>query len=315
MKAIMRSTTILALSFLATTGCAILQPTQPPQHRFENAHDFGTTAIAFSPDGRQLASGGYRGELALWQVAPPALIAKFPAHRDSVRALAYGTGGLLVSSGDDGRILVWDIKSRSITAERQSTPVTGLVADERELITGHREGALRLWHLPDLALGHETRAGDAIIAVTRHGSTIAVATDSGRVALYTAKLAPLRELQASGPAAHDLRFSPDGATLAAGGWFKLLLWDVATGERRLLPAEHSGLLASVDFSPDGLRLASIGRHTDSGIRLWDSRQLQVERRYQAHELCGAMIRFSPDGHHMASASDDESVRLYDLELP
>lgn len=311
----MRSRTILALALLAATGCANFQPAQPPLHRFDNAHDLGVTAIAFSPDGKTLASGGLRGELALWQVSPPDLIARFPAHRDSVRALAFGTQTLLVSSGDDGGLLIWDTQTRSRVAERQSTAVAAMDVATDEIITGHRDGALRVWRFPDLAPLRGTRVGDGIIALARHGAMVAFATDSGRVALYSLALEPQRELQAVGPAAHDLRFSPDGSMLIAGGWFKLLVWDVATGQRRLLPAEHDGLLTSVDFSPDGRRLASLGRHTDSAVRLWDSRQLRVERRYQAHDLCGAMIRFSPDGRHMASASDDESVRLYDLSLP
>jgi WD40 repeat protein len=73
-----------------------------------------------------------------------------------------------------------------------------------------------------------------------------------------------------------------------------------------------GLLTSVAYSPDGRHIVSLGRNTDSAIRVMDTLHYQVERRYQAHALCGAMILYSPDGRWMASASDDESVRRYDL---
>ncbi|MGA7950583.1 MAG: hypothetical protein WCA45_10575 [Thiobacillaceae bacterium] len=89
-------------------------------------------------------------------------------------------------------------------------------------------------------------------------------------------------------------------------------WDLATAEPQIHRTEHWALLASVAYSPDGRHIVSLGRDTDSAIRMMDTLNYQVERRYQAHALCEAMIRYSPDGRWMASASDDGSVRLYDL---
>jgi WD40 repeat protein len=71
-------------------------------------------------------------------------------------------------------------------------------------------------------------------------------------------------------------------------------------------------VTSISYSPDGRDLASIGRHTDSSVHIEDTQDFNVERYYQSHKLCGYMIRISPDGRWMASTSDDESVRLYDL---
>ncbi|OHE57274.1 MAG: hypothetical protein A2X71_01920 [Thiobacillus sp. GWE1_62_9] len=70
------------------------------------------------------------------------------------------------------------------------------------------------------------------------------------------------------------------------------------------------MLTSIAFSPDGRYLATLGRHTDSAIRILDTADFSVVKRYQAHDLCGSVIRFSPDGRTLASGSDDESVRLH-----
>jgi WD40 repeat protein len=293
-------------------GCSSLAPADRPSHTFTAAHDLGATALAFSPDGARVASGGQRGDIALWQVQPPVALTRLRQHRDAVRALAFVTPQRLVSSGDDGLLLVWDPEAGRPLARADTTPVVGLTADSRRVITGHRDGYLRAWRFPTLELMGESRLEGAIIAVDRHGETLAVATAGGRVALFNTRLEWQSDLQVEGPAAQDLRFSPDGTLLVAGTWFRLLAWDLETGTPRSVDTEHHGLLTSVDVSRDGLRIVSLGRHTDSAIRIWNRDSLTLRQRYQAHELCGAMIRFSPDGRHMASVSDDESVRLYVL---
>lgn len=146
--------------------------------------------------------------------------------------------------------------------------------------------------------------------MSAHGDQLAVGLDRA-ILVLDASFATRRVLAAPAPP-HDLQFSPDGRQLAAGTWFRLNVWDVASGRAQSIPTEHNGLLTSVAFSPDGRFLATLGRHTDSAVRILDTATFQVLRRYQAHELCGAMLRFSPDGSMLVSASDDESVRFYRL---
>jgi WD40 repeat protein len=146
-----------------------------------------------------------------------------------------------------------------------------------------------------------------------NGNQLAVAM-TNRIVILDPTFKARKVLSTDGTTPHDIQFSPDGKRLAAGGWFRLHVWDLATGQHHSIPTEHGGLLTSVSFSPDGKHIVTLGRHTDSAIRIMNTQNFEVERRYQAHELCGAMIRYSPNGRWLASASDDESIRFYDLSM-
>jgi WD40 repeat protein len=80
-------------------------------------------------------------------------------------------------------------------------------------------------------------------------------------------------------------------------------------------SDHWGVPISLDYTPDGRFLATIGRHTDSEIYLVDPETGNSERHLLRHQLCGAAVRISPNGKFLASASDDASIRLYDLAAP
>jgi WD40 repeat protein len=314
MPLIKLSSILLLLSILA--GCANLQPAQPATYVFENAHIFASTAIAFSPDSKQIASGGFKGEITLWSVENHRSLASLKSHTDTVRGLQFISPQQLISIADDGYLMLWDIRTERPLRSVKSTPIMSVGVLEGSIITGHRDGFLRSWRLSDMTLLKELQIDSAsIIALTLHQNKIAAATSSGKVAVYDTQFNLKQLLQERGTVAHDLKFNPDGTKLAAGTWFKLMLWDTQTGTLNIIPTEHNGLLTSLDFSPDGKYLVSLGRHTDSAIRLWNTQNLTVERRYEAHEWCGYMIRFSLDSKFMASVSDDESVRLYNLTEP
>lgn len=280
-----------------------------PDHVLAEIHEFGTTALAYTADGQRFISGGFKGDIRLWDAATRKPLGEMREHNRAVRALLPLPSGDFVSGSDDGRLILWH--NGRIRAQHDGAAVTALALFQGQVVSGHADGRARIWSQDTLRPLRELALDTGVVALSAHGAYLAVGLED-RILVLDAILTARKTLPTS-HAPHDLQFSPDGRMLAAGSWFRLSVWDVVSGSRRSIPTEHNGLLTSLAFSPDGRHLATLGRHTDSAIRVLDTTNFSVVKRYQAHALCGAVIRFSPDGRTLASGSDDESVRLHRLD--
>jgi WD40 repeat protein len=302
------------------SSCAGLTPTQSPMVRLEHVHDFGATRIAFAPDGSRIASGGYQGDVKIWRVPSGAPLASFRPHDDQVTGLAWADATHLISAARDGRLVISPLGGGE-TSRHTTTgePITALayLPSLRRIVVGQADGRIVAYTYPALRPLAEQSLGAEVLALAASpdGAQVAASTSRPEVLVLSAELTGPRPLQAPPASALDLRYAPDGRTLAGGAWFRVLLWDMPSGRLHVEPTEHLGEVISVDISPDGRHIATIGRNTDAQVRLANLATGAVERRLAPHNLCGWAVRISPDGHLLATASEDESVRLYDLTQP
>lgn len=109
------------------------------------------------------------------------------------------------------------------------------------------------------------------------------------------------------------RFSPDGSTLALGGYREVRLMDVATRKVTVTLAGHAEYVRSIAFSPDGKWLAAAGGlpQRSGEIKIWDVHTHQLLRALTGHKDCIYSVAVSPDGKLLASGSYDELVKLWD----
>jgi WD40 repeat protein len=227
----------------------------------DGSHVYGTTQVAFSPDGRVLAVGGGNGIIDLLNVADPAAPTRIGQHFQGssaqVDSLAFSPNGRILGTGTiDGAIRLWNIANPAAPVllghfqnpAFSASPVLSVAfsPDGRTLATGSSDSLIRLWNVANPT--HVKLLGQPLTGIT------------GEV--------------------YSVAFSPDGRTLASGsGDATVRLWNVADPAHPAALGQpltgSQGLILSVAFSPNGQFLASGG--VDGVVRLWPTNANQAIR--------------------------------------
>ena len=191
--------------------------------------------------------------------------------------------------------------------------VTGYGAEIGDDLTGHKDGRVMLWQLPNGEKLHEWNIHlDSVrnVAVDGRNGRYASTDSDAKTAVWTLDGTP-RFLDTAPSDSRSIAFSPDGSKLYGAGWFKLFSWNLSDGRLTTLDTEHRGIINSIEFMPDG-RLATISRQTDSAVLFLEPETGNTLERFNRHDLCGVAARVSPDGSYLATTSDDASVRIWEL---
>ena len=304
---------------LMLAGCAS-PPRIPANVVLHDVHNNGY-ALAFDSTSKTLASGGSEGRLRLWSLPEAKDLGGWKAHEGSLHGLHFlNHDREILSAGYDGVLARWTRDGTRLQHHATPSPITDMVADEAAalVVTGHRDGHVRLWRLNDFSLVADLPLHRGMVyAVAWHPATRQLASSGtdGRVFHWRLESAA-RELPAPPTDAQDLAFAPDGAILMGSGWFRLFRWRLADDATlTVLSTEHRGIVKSIAFDREGRRLATIGRQTDSAVNLLDTQTGAVVRRFQPHALCGVALSLSPDGRYLATTSDDANIHLWDLQHP
>ena len=277
----------------------------------------GVWALDISPDGRQIASGGWDQRVRLWRTSDGAAEGALDDHGGNVLSVAYSHDGrFLAASGNTDLIKLWAVRGRrlvqSLGGHHGYLESVRFSSDGQLIISSSGDGRICLWRITDGSLVQEIqpRAGAQTMAVHPDGRSLALGCADNTVRLWGIREdALLQTLGGHGSEVKCVDYGPGGGMLASGdGTGVVRLWDLDTATLRQEMRGHQNAVRSVVVHPDGQTVASGG--VDGSIRLWrvsDGAPLQVLTDNGSGVL---RVVFSTSGDLLASGSSDGVIRLW-----
>ncbi len=257
---------------------------------FSNQFLFGHTgralAVAFSLNGRWLASGG-ANEILVWETDFNELMYTLTGHTGKIQALAFRPNGDLASASIDGTVRLWNVPTQQEirTFEGHIGQVTSVDfnPDGSHIISGSRDRTLKLW---------EVDTGELLATLEGHTDVV-----------------------------WSVVFSPDGSLIASGSEDGTVrLWDASDGSQLHSLGGHTQGVLSVTFQPNGTLIASGAR--DGTVQLWNidsadpSEVIGEAELFATYDSQVMSVRFNPDGRILAAgllnSPTDNTLKLWDV---
>jgi tetratricopeptide (TPR) repeat protein len=235
-------------------------------------------SVAFSNDGRLLASGFLQGNLQVWEVGSGIKLYSHVAHQASVTSVAFSPNNLWLASGSrDNTIRLWEADTGNelqvLRGHKAEVSAVAFSPDGQWLVSGSHDRTIKIWR----------------VVTGREAQTL-----EGHAMQVTAAI-----------------FTPDGRAIVSGGWDKTIrLWNVSTGLTMRTLTGHSKGVASLAVSPDSRWLASGGE--DAKVKLWDLATGLEARTFSEHGNGVTSVAFSPDGELLAAGCLGRIVIVWKL---
>jgi len=228
--------------------------------------------IAFSPDGKKIASASFDNTIKLWQSDTGKNIATLEGHSSWVSSVCFSPDGKkIASASEDKTIKLWDsVSSKNIATLKGHSDSVWSVAfspDGKKIVSASQDGIIKLW---------QSNSGKNVATLEGHSSWVS-----------------------------SVCFSPDGKKIASASMDNTIkLWHSDSGKNIETLEGHSNEVWSVCFNPDGKKIASGG--FDKNINIWDVEGKKLLHRLEGHTHPISSCVFSTDSRLLASKSEGET---------
>ncbi len=282
-------------------------------------------AVAYSADGKLLASAAMDGTIRVWDVAAARPVCDLRGHTNDVNELAFSPDGrLLASAADDSSVRLWTLDGSAeprVLANFSNLAAYGVAfsPDGSLLAVACEDSKVRLWNTHDWTLSqtwsaHTKRVNQ--VAFSADGSRLVSCSSDGTVCIFSVErgevLVTFEGKKTEDASFSRVAFSPDGRSVATASWTERVcrIIDAEDGTLIRKLSTNDGAVHTLAFSPDSRMLATGQRN--GIVRLWSMATYDTSAVLLGHYSAVRDLAFSPDGGTLVTASSDTTVKAWDL---
>lgn len=283
------------------------------------------TCVAFSPDGKLLATGGSNladgdNAVRIWEAATGQSVRVFHGHRGMITALAFHPNGRQITTvSRDQTVRFWQVDPetppRQLEGHQNFVWAASFSPDGARLVSGSADKTVKIWDVatgkPQRTLeGHKAPVTVALFAPD--GKSVLSAAGDETLKQWNADTGEeLRTLSGHKAAVMSAAFDKEGKRIVSGAADRLVkLWDAGTGKELHNLEGHQAAVSAVAFLAAGKRVGS--GDAQGAIKFWNAETGKETTTFSAHSTGVSSLAFSPDGARLASCGGDGLIKIWTL---